>query len=81
MKDVLQYILEQITLEPKKVVVEEKVDDLQVELIVTCDSNDIGRIIGKKGKIIKSLRKVLSIMAIKEGKRVTITMANTEEPA
>lgn len=78
MKDVLVYILQQITLEPDKVEVVESDVDSQVEFTVTCGKDDIGRIIGKKGKVIKALRKVLSIIAIKEGKRVAITMADTD---
>lgn len=78
MKDVLTYILQQITLEPDRVAVSESILDSGVEFTVTCGKDDIGRIIGKKGKVIKALRKVLSIIAIKEGKHVSITMADTE---
>lgn len=76
MKDVLEYVLQHIALEPDKVSVEEKSVDESVEFYVTCDANDVGRIIGKKGKIIKAIRRVLGIMAVKEGKRVNITMVN-----
>lgn len=78
MKDVLLYITGQIALEPDQIAIEEKTDDGQVEFFVTCAQEDIGRIIGKKGKIIKALRRVLSIMAMREGKRVTITMVHDE---
>ena len=76
MKDVLVYILQNITLEPDKIAVEEKTVDSQIDFYVTCATDDIGRIIGKKGKIIKAIRRVLGIMAVKEGKRVNITMVN-----
>ena len=74
MKDVLLYLVQHIALESDKVHVEEKESDGQVELLVTCATDDIGRIIGKKGKVIKALRRVVGILALKEDKRVIITM-------
>lgn len=76
MKDVLLYMIAAIATHPDKIVIEEKSVDGQVDFYITCEPQDIGRIIGKKGKIIKALRKVLSILAIKEGKRVNITMVD-----
>ena len=63
-----------IALAPKKVAIEEKESEGQVDFYISCEKEDIGRIIGKKGKIIKALRRILSILAMKEGKRVNITM-------
>lgn len=76
MKDVLLYMVQGIALDPDKITVEEKMIDSQVDFYISCASEDIGRIIGKKGKIIKALRRVLGIMAVKEGKRVSITMVD-----
>lgn len=80
MKDVLLYMVQGIALEPDKISIEEKTIDSQVDFFISCGQDDIGRIIGKKGKIIKALRRVLGIMAVKEGKRVNITMVNTGSP-
>lgn len=65
-----------IAQKPDKVAVEEKTVDSQVDFYISCAPDDIGRIIGKKGKIIKALRRVLGIIAVKDGKRVTITMVD-----
>lgn len=80
MKDVLLYMVQGIAQNPDRVSVEEKTVDSQVDLYISCAQDDIGRIIGKKGKIIKALRRVLGIMAVKEGKRVNITMVNVDSP-
>ena len=80
MKDILLYLLQNIALEPDKIVLEEKTDDMGIEFYITCAQDDIGRIIGKKGKIIKALRRVLSILAVKEGKRVNIVMVDETVP-
>lgn len=76
MKDLLTYIISHIANEPDKVNIEEKLIDNQIDFYVSCDPSDIGRIIGKKGKIIKALRRVLAILAVKEGKRVNIVMVD-----
>lgn len=76
MKDLLIYMITGIALTPEKVVIEEKELDSQIDFYITCEKDDIGRIIGKKGKIIKALRRILSILAMKEGKRVNITMVS-----
>lgn len=80
MKDVLLYMVQGIALDPDKISIEEKTVDSQVDFYITCGQEDIGRIIGKKGKIIKALRRVLGIMAVKEGKRVSITMVDPTSP-
>lgn len=80
MKDLLIYIVKNIALEPDKIGVAEKEADGQVNLYITCASSDIGRIIGKKGKIIKSMRRLLGILAMREGKRVNIIMQDETVP-
>lgn len=81
MKDLLTYIIEHIVTDPKKVTIEEKSVDNQIDFYVTCAPEDIGRVIGKNGKIIKALRRVLAILAVKEGKRVNIVMVDQSVPS
>ena len=80
MKQALLHMVVGIAIEPDKISIEENQQDNQVEFLITCAQEDIGRIIGKKGKVIKALRRVLSIMALKEGKRVNITMVSESPP-
>ncbi len=81
MKDLLIYIVKNIALEPDKIEVSEKEADGQVDFYITCASPDIGRIIGKKGKIIKSIRRLLGILAMREEKRVNIIMQDEAIPS
>lgn len=74
MKDLLLYIVGQIVTSPAKVSIEEKTVEGQVTFYITCATDDIGKIIGKKGKIIKAILRVLGVLAMKEGKHVNITM-------
>ncbi|MBI2036059.1 KH domain-containing protein [Candidatus Microgenomates bacterium] len=81
MKDLLFYLVKNIALEPDKVEVSQNEADGQVDFYITCASNDIGRLIGKKGKIIKSMRRLLGILAMREGKRVNIIMQDEAKPS
>lgn len=67
-------MVQNIASQDDRVSVEETESDGTVQLSITCAKEDIGRIIGKKGKIIKALRRVLGIVAAREDKRVYITM-------
>ncbi|MDD3647603.1 MAG: KH domain-containing protein [Candidatus Dojkabacteria bacterium] len=70
MKDLLVYILEQITLSPEKVSVSESEDEGATVFSINAEDEDKGRIIGKGGKNIKAIRDIISVIARKENKRV-----------
>lgn len=58
----------------KAVSVDEAVEDDTINFAITVSKNDIGRVIGKEGKIIRSIRNVMKIPAIKQNKRINITI-------
>jgi predicted RNA-binding protein YlqC (UPF0109 family) len=61
---------------PEKVFVDEQEDQYgRVILTIKVDPSDIGQIIGKQGRIIKSLRDVIKILAVKQNKLVDLTVA------
>ena len=74
MKDALSYIIEAIVDNKKKVsIVEELVDDI-INFKITVDKEDMGRVIGKNGKVIRAIRNVLKIPAIKQNKKINILL-------
>lgn len=75
MKDALSFLVSSIVDNPKKVVVTEEEDNAVVNFTIKVADEDIGKVIGKEGKIIKALRNVMKIPAIKENKRINITLA------
>ncbi|MCL5675800.1 MAG: KH domain-containing protein [Patescibacteria group bacterium] len=74
MKKVLETLLKNLVSQPEAVSINETDNGREVILEISAAKEDMGRIIGKEGKIIQALRNVLKIKAIKEGKRVEITL-------
>lgn len=77
MKEVLTYFIQHIVDKPDEVEIKEETVDSQVIFYVSCATGDVGRVIGKKGKIIKALRRLLGILAMRENVHVNISMVNT----
>ncbi|MBI2195894.1 MAG: KH domain-containing protein [Candidatus Levybacteria bacterium] len=73
MKQTLEYIVSSI-LSTKKVKVEEIEEDGITNFTVHVDKDNMGKIIGKEGKVIRAIRTVMRIPAIKEGKRVNVNL-------
>lgn len=77
MKKVLLYIINSIASEPDKVSVDEEEKDGITNLTIKVAKDDMGRVIGKGGKIIRSIRNVLKIKAIKENKKINVILSET----
>lgn len=75
MKDALSYILSSIVENPEKIKIEESEEASVITFTIIVAKEDIGRVIGKNGKIIRAIRNVLKIPAIKQGKRININLA------
>lgn len=74
MKQTLSYILTCIVSDPDKVVVEEHEQDGIVELKMQVAKEDIGKVIGKDGKVIRAIRNVLKVLAIKQHKKIQVSL-------
>ena len=73
MKNLLEYILIRLVENPDEIQVTEVVgEDGFVVLNVTANPADYGRIIGRGGAVITSIRNIIRVRAIKEGKRVAV---------
>lgn len=75
MKDILEYIIKSIVENDKEVEVTEEEQDGIVNLTVKLNPQDIGRVIGKEGKVIKAIRNVMRIPAVLQGKKLYINLA------
>jgi predicted RNA-binding protein YlqC (UPF0109 family) len=75
MRQLLTFLLQRIVDHPEEIKVTEETDDTgQIILNVQVHPEDIGRVIGKGGKIINALRQVIKIIAIKQQQRVRINI-------
>ncbi len=72
MKQILIDITKAIVEDPDSVSVTEKVSGDTVVLELSVAKRDMGRVIGKEGKIAKSIRTVMRAAAAKENKRVIV---------
>lgn len=73
MRNLIEYILLHIVTHPEDVeVTENKIDDNEFEYIIKVNSEDIGRIIGRKGRTIQSIRNLAKVRAMQDDIRVDV---------
>lgn len=74
MKDLLEFIISNITGDDK-FSIETETNEGIVNLNLFISKDLIGIIIGKEGKTIKNIRRIISILGVKEGKSVNINVS------
>lgn len=72
MKDILQTIIESLVEEKDKIEINEVEGERSTVFEVKVASSDMGRVIGKEGRIAKAIRTIFKAVGSKEQKRVTI---------
>ena len=73
MKDVLELIIASLVDNKEEVSIEEVANnEKSVDFKVKVASSDMGKIIGKQGRVAKSIRTVMKSVAGKEGKKVNV---------
>ena len=72
MKDILQTIIINLVDNKEAVEIKELEGEKSVVFEVKVAESDMGKIIGKQGRLAKSIRTVMKAVASKEQKRVTV---------
>lgn len=73
MKEFIEFIAKYLVDDPEAVVVEETIDqDRKVSLTLRVKKEDVGKVIGKKGKTVIAMRTLLTAIAAKEDKRAML---------
>lgn len=74
MKELVEYMARSLVDQPEAVLVtaEEQGDDVHLQLQVAPE--DMGKVIGKQGRIAKALRTVVKALASKQGKNVDLVI-------
>ena len=78
MKDLIEFIAKSLVTYPDQVEVREygNGDHIRIELSVAHD--DMGRVIGKSGKVANSIRLLLRVAAEREGKQATLDVVEPQ---
>ena len=79
MKEFLEYVARSLVDKPEAVWVE--VDDEGDETLLTLgvDQDDMGRVIGRDGRIANAIRSLLRVMATRDGRHVELDIVNDAE--
>ncbi|MCM1039208.1 MAG: KH domain-containing protein [Roseburia sp.] len=72
MKELVEIIAKALVDNPDEVVVTEKEDGKNVVVELHVASSDMGKVIGKQGRIAKAIRSVVKAASSKENKRVDV---------
>ena len=72
MKDLLTYIAQNLVEHPQAVDVQETKTDGNVVLELRVDPSDMGKVIGRQGRIAKEIRTLMRSVAQRQGKKVSV---------
>ncbi len=72
MKELVEVIAKALVDNPDEVAVTESVKDDEIVVELTVASSDMGKVIGKQGRIARAIRSVVKAAASKEDKKVIV---------
>jgi predicted RNA-binding protein YlqC (UPF0109 family) len=78
MKELVEYIARSLVDNPEEVQVREMGGGSKVRIELSVAKDDMGRVIGRGGKVANSIRTLLRIAAEKEGKQATLDVVEPE---
>lgn len=70
--DLVEYIVKSIVDNPDSVTVSEYDEGSSVMIEVSVAESDMGRVIGRGGSVVSSIRSLVQVLAAKQGKRVNL---------
>lgn len=71
-KELVEYIVTSLVDNPDQVTVSETDQHNTIVLEISVASSDMGRVIGKGGKVVNSIRTLVQVLAAKQGKRISL---------
>ena len=79
MKELVEMIVQSLVDYPSEVVIHETAGESIVILEITVSPNDVGKVIGKEGRIANAIRTVVKAAAAKHDKKVTVEILTNKE--
>lgn len=77
MEDLIKFLIEPLVTDISKVKIEKTEEDQNIKFLIHIPKDDIAKVIGKEGKMVKSIKNLLKIRAIKEDRFVTIEVTES----
>ena len=75
-EEVLLYLIAQLVEHPDQVELEIEESDTKISLMAKVSSEDIGRVIGKRGRVANSIRTLVRAAAVKDGVEVEVDFSD-----
>lgn len=79
LKELVEFVVQSMVDHPEEVAVAEVGHDAEVTLELSVAEADMGRVIGSRGRVINSIRTVIQVLAVKQGKRVTLELLEPDD--
>jgi predicted RNA-binding protein YlqC (UPF0109 family) len=79
MKELVEFVVKSLVDNPDEVSVYEINDRQGTILELSVAASDMGRVIGKSGRVINAIRSLLQVAAAKQGQRVTLELLESDE--
>lgn len=78
MKELVEFIAKSLVEHPEEVRVAESGSGPKVRIELTVAKDDMGRVIGKGGKVANSIRALLRVAAEREGRQATLDVVEPQ---
>lgn len=76
MKDLIEYVARSLVDDPEQVRVTEERDGDRIVLHLQVAEPDMGKVIGKQGRIAQAMRTLLKVAAVKRGERAVLEIGD-----
>ena len=71
-KDLVEYLAKSLVDNPDEVEVSEREEENSVQLELSVNQKDLGKVIGRQGKTARAMRTILGATAAREGRRASL---------
>lgn len=78
MKELVEFMVQSLVDHPEQVQVSTTEEASSTLLELSVADADMGRVIGRSGRVINSIRAIVQVLAAKQGRRVTLELLESE---
>ena len=79
MIELIKYVVNRFAEKPDQVEYDVVDDGKNVNVVITLDASDMGKVIGRQGKIAKALRTLVRVGSLKENKKYNVEIVERVE--